>query len=154
MWAAMSVHTLFHDPTPVIHKSTAHSVPFNSSVLYNFYAFWMTEPERRTTLCPKVNISPSMIVNLSRWVCKKDAIFNKSHAKLVKIRQQFPKKSESTELHDEQLHLIHAVNLRIVTMTEIFVLRVVGITMDIAVDARLRNAMKFVRISRNRFAVM
>lgn len=39
-------------------------------------------------------------------------------------------------------------------MTEIFVLRVVGITMDIAVDARLRNAMKFVRISRNRFAVM
>ena len=95
-----------------------------------------------------------MIVNLSRWVCKKDAIFNKSHAKLVKIRQQFPKKSESTELHDEQLHLIHAVNLRIVTMTEIFVLRVVGITMDIAVDARLRNAMKFVRISRNRFAVM
>lgn len=121
--------------------------PFTGTVVQ----FWQ---ESSTTLCPKVNISPSMIVNLSRWVCKKDAIFKKSHAKLVKIRQQFPKKSESTELHDEQLHLIHAVNLRIVTMTEIFVLRVVGITMDIAVDARLRNAMKFVRISRNRFAVM
>lgn len=80
--------------------------------------------------------------------------FQEIARELVKIRQQFPKKSESTELHDEQLHLIHAVNLRIVTMTEIFVLRVVGITMDIAVDARLRNAMKFVRISRNRFAVM
>ena len=39
-------------------------------------------------------------------------------------------------------------------MTEIFVFRVVDITMDIAVDARLRNAMKLVRISRNRFAVM
>ena len=39
-------------------------------------------------------------------------------------------------------------------MTEIFVFRVVDITMDIAVDARLRNAMKLVRISRKRFAVM
>ena len=95
-----------------------------------------------------------MIVNLSRWVCKKDAIFGKLHARLVKIRQQFPKKSASTELHDEQLHLIHAVKLRIVTMLEIFVLRVVGITLDIAVDARLRNAMKLVRISRKRFAVV
>ena len=95
-----------------------------------------------------------MIVNLSRWVCKKDAIFKKSHAKLVKIRQQFPRKSVSTELHGEQLHLIHAVKLRIVTMTEIFVLRVVGITLDIAVDVRLRNAMKLVRISRKRFAVV
>lgn len=114
----------------------------------------MTEPERRTTLCPKVNISHSMIVNLSRWVCKKDAIFKKSHTKLVKIRQQFPRKSAITELHDEQLHLIHASRLRIVTMTEIFVFRVVDITMDIAVDARLRNAMKLVRISRKRFAVM
>ena len=40
------------------------------------------------------------------------------------------------------------------TMTEIFVFRVVDITMDIAVDARSRNAMKLVRISRKRFAVM